>query len=174
MNTNYIKKKAIAGLLGELFEWTCHNNPEETAYRSGLMEPEDLQMFRMYLSILAELHYRNAMTIKDITAIAEYVKTIARKHGHLWNCDQYSSGSWGVRLSEVNKIEDIFDIPNDKVLLDYGDEFFLGVERHTIIDYKIYNTFLSVKLKQVDNESHREFEIPIEWRELKKLYKEKQ
>ena len=174
MNTNYIKKKAIAGLLGELFEWTCHNNPEETAYRDGLMEPEDLQVFRMYLSILAELHFRNTMRREDLDGVVKYIKSIARKHGHLWNSDAYSTGSWGVRLSGLNKIQDIFEIPNDKMLLDFGDEFFLGVERHTIINYKIYNTFLSVKLYQVDNESHREFEIPIEWNELKKLYKEKQ
>ena len=168
MNTNYIKKQAIAGLLGELFEWTCHGSPEDKI-KLGFTEPEDLHMFRLFLCMLAECHYRNKLRIKDVNSVIEYVMEIGEKHGHIDK--RMSTGSWGVRWSQLRRIKDVLDIPDNQELLEYGSKYQLYNETDIIKGYRVYSTFLTLELKQPWNGNH-EFEIPIEWSDLHKLYKE--
>jgi len=169
MNTNYIKKQAIAGLLGKLFEWTCHSSPEDVA-RPGPAEPENLQLFRMYLSMLAEMHYTNTLRISDVNGVINYVLEIGRKHGHIFD-NGSSYGSWGVRLGELRKIRKVLEIPSNKELFEYGTGYKFGDHTETIKGYKVNNTFLTLELKQ-DWSDGRKFSIPIEWSDLHTLYKE--
>ena len=68
MDSTIIKKQAICKQLGELFHDTCQYDPSILCRWDDPIEPDiqALKEFRFKLTELAELHFENKLTAKDV------------------------------------------------------------------------------------------------------------
>lgn len=168
MNTTFIKHKAIARTLGEMFEGTCEYPYTVTDRWDEPIEPgsSDVIEFRELLCRLAELHRMNHLMMTDITYVIAWVEKIGFKYGQI--SGNYSTGIYGVRLHELENIKKILSIPEFECKrLDY-DTLELCGHTYQILEYRVYSTFLGVRLHDVDG-IQNDFSITLNWSELDQI-----
>ena len=142
MNVEMIKKDAISQQLGKLLSGVCKYSPETPAARGEPIEPDKnaLYQFSDEISILAKCHFVNALDIRQIEGLLKnFVYPIAENYGHL-RYDGATTGTWGVRISQLKNIIDILKIPGNLKFPKVGDIITLYTIPSKIKSYEIsYN-----------------------------------
>jgi len=169
MNTQYIRKQAIALKLGELLTGTCKYSPKTPA-RWGVIEPnvESLEVFQNEIATLARLHFLDALKSDDVQAVIGFCERVARPIGHLMS-DGCTTGTWGVRLHELNEIIEVIKL-EDFELLPFGTETVTYGIPVKILDYTVTEDWLVVKYEQ-QGEYEGTFEDCVSWKNINNLKK---
>ena len=171
MNTQHMKKNAIAKQLGEMLTHSCQYSPETPA-SWGKIEPDTnaLAIFQTKISWMAHRHFENILTIQDVEEVYNYCYKIGYSVGHVLS--QGTTGSWGVRLSQLNNIIEILQVEDFETVgrgdfIAVLDKYEMKIERVEIsanwvwIHGKITNEYGYVE----------EFPISYNWNDVYKLAK---
>ena len=164
MDTNYVRKQAIALQLGDLLASSCKYSPTTPAAR-GLIEPDwdALKDFQIKVADMANLHFQDYLKLDDVKKVFDYCYRIGRSVGHVFS-DNSWTGTWGVRLQELNNIMDILSIPDFELPKIGTVVEMYGIEV-AIMKYEISESWLWVDYKPT-NEETNPFPVSISWREL--------
>ena len=170
MDTQIIKKLAIAKILGSLFEGTCqYSYLVKTAWNYPI-EPDikALDKFRIKLSHLAELHFENLLDLDDcfvVKDVIEFTRIVGSEYGHVTS--SYTTGTWGVRHSTLHDILDVLNIPDYDLLPVTSPYKFYDLD--CIIDsYEISKFNFWVKLHPTNGIAN-DFSIDFSWKDLAKV-----
>jgi len=166
MNTKEIKKKAIAIGLGYLLTQSCTYSPETQA-RWDSMEPnvEALRDFQHLLARFAFAHFKNELDEILVNSAISFCTIVGRKVGHVLS--QGTTGTWGVRISELENIKKILMLP-DYELHPIGTTIELYGDSVKIINYKIDVNWIVVKYRPTDPEVN-EWEACYYYNDLEQL-----
>ena len=146
MNTAYIRKQAIAIILGDLLKDACIHSPDDMA-RDGFMEPNKpaLEEFQKSLAELANSHFWNALSINDVQGVVDFCHTVGREVHHIWS-DGSTMGTWGNRFCELRQIQKVLKI-DDFELIERGTNFQSYGETYKLVSYgRPWKTWLAVTL----------------------------
>ena len=169
MNVEMIKKDAISQELGKLLSGVCKYSPDTLAAWENLIEPNipALMEFVLEIGSLAKVHFLDALLIEDVKDTLHFCEKVARECGHL-RYDGATTGTWGVRISQLRNIIDILKIQDDIEFPKVGDIVTLYTIPSKIKSYEISTTWLFVYLEPLDSEVN-EFSISYNWKELYKI-----
>ena len=170
MNVEMIKKDAISQQLGKLLSGVCKYSPETPAARGEPIEPDKnaLYQFADEISRMAKIHFMTKLSIEDIESVLkDLVYPIAENYGHL-RYDGATTGTWGVRISQLKNIIDILKIRDDIEFPKVGDIVTLYTIPSKIKSYEISTTWLFVYLEPLDSEIN-DYSISYNWEELYKI-----
>lgn len=171
MNTQHIKKMAIAKQLGEMLEHSCKYSPKTPA-SWGNVEPDTnaLAIFQTKTSWFAYRHFNDILTIQDVLEVYDYCYKIGYSVGHVLS--QGTTGTWGVRLSQLNNIMEILQI-EDFETVGHGDfitvlnKYQMEIER-----VEIETSWVWVHGKFTNEYGYVEqFPINYSWKEIGQLAK---
>jgi hypothetical protein len=164
MNTKQIRKEAIALQLGELFKHTCTYSSDSPA-RWGLIEPDiyALAQFRQDLAFLAGRHFLDDLNEKNVHQVLDFCNKIGRRCGHVLG-DGWTTGTWGVRISALENILKILDLP-DLELPKVGTARTVYEVPCKITGYKVTENWLWVTYSPDDPEVYQ-IEKSISWKEF--------
>lgn len=164
MDTSYVRKQAIACQLGDLLKSSCQYSPTTPAAR-GLIEPkwDALYDFQIKLAEMAKLHFQDRLDINLVKKCYDFCWRIGRSVGHVMS-DNCTTGTWGVRLQELNNLMDIISIP-DFELPKIGTVVEMYGIPSSIVKYEICENWLWVNYKPI-NEEVNPFPVSISWKEL--------
>lgn len=165
MNTAHIRKVAISKCLAELMEDSCKFSPDTPA-RWGVIEPNipALMQFIDMTGRLVKLHFQNKLTIGDVEDVIEFCKDIARPIGHLMS-DGCTTGTWGVRLSDLDNIIEILEIPDFDLLPLKSPYITYGITCKIKEYHSIDTNWIVVRFTPDDNEM-QEFEDCVYWKNI--------
>ena len=170
MNTQYIKKTAIAKALGELLEDTCRYSPETQA-RFDSIEPDTTALFNFttMISEMAELHFLNKLEIEDVQFALDFCYKIGVKVGHVFwgNC---VTGTWGTRIGKLENIKKIINV-GDFDIVGVGDScLILGKYEAKIEKITIGVNWIWLKVEFTNEyENVETFEVDYNWNEIENL-----
>ena len=169
MNVEMIKKDAISQQLGKLLSGVCKYSPETPAARGEPIEPNipALMEFVLEIGSLAKVHFLDALIIEDVKDTLHFCEKVARECGHL-RYDGATTGTWGVRISQLENIIDILKIRDDIEFPKVGDIVTLYTIPSKIKSYEISTTWLFVYLEPLDSEIN-DYSISYNWKELYKI-----
>ena len=164
MDTAYVRKQAIACQLGDLLKSSCQYSPTTPAAR-GLIEPDwdALYDFQIKLSLMAKAHFDDNLTLDHVKRVYDFCWRIGRSVGHVMS-DNCTTGTWGVRLSELKNLMDIISIP-DFELPKIGTVMEMYGIPSAIVRYEISENWLWVEYKPINKEVNQ-FPVSISWKEL--------
>jgi len=172
MNTQYIKKKAIAKALGELLEDTCLYSPDSQS-RDDSMEPDvtALSRFSTMISDMAKLHFLNELEIEDVQFALDFCYEIGLKVGHVFwgNC---MTGTWGVRIGKLENIKKIINV-GDFDIVGVGDAILILDKYDAEIEkITIGVNWVWLKVEFTNEYGYVEkFEIDYNWNKIDDLRK---
>lgn len=169
MNTQYIKKMAIAKQLGEMLEHSCKYSPTTPA-QHGFIEPDTnaLAIFQTKVSWLAYRHFHDLLTRNDVMEVHKYCYNIGYSVGHILS--QGRTGTWGVRLAQLENIMAILEI-EDFDIAGYGN-YVTVLDKYNaeIKSIQIESNWIWMNVEFENEYGHTEnFPISYDWKELRKI-----
>lgn len=171
MNTQTVKKTAIAKQLGELLEGTCRYSPETQA-RFDAMEPDTyaLREFMGMLASMASAHFENNLDKEAVQYVIDFCYQVGYRVGHILS--QGLTGTWGVRISQLENIKKILDIPDFEMVTTGDLILVLNKYDGEIKQIEINSSCVWVTVK-ITNEYEYEEEFPMDfsWKNIDKLRK---
>lgn len=163
MNTRVLKQRAIAMMLGWMFEFTCVYTPDVDNRWGTPIEPDvpNLNEFRILLAELARLHQDCKLTVDDLQDAKKFVRKVGFEHGHVTG--SYLTGTWGVRYSELGDIIEMLNMP-DGELLPVGATITMYGNDYKIEEYKISQFHLGVYISPENDDSlERPWSFTVAW-----------
>jgi len=171
MNTQYIKKQAIAKQLGEIMENACKYSPTTPA-KYGNIEPDTnaLANFILKIAHLTWLHFLDELTEAEVMEAYDFCYKVGYSVGHVLS--QGTTGTWGVRLSDLDNILEILRI-EDFETVGYHDTIIVLDKYEMKIDtIKINANWVWVE-GEITNEFGyvEKFPVDFSWKEIYNLKK---